>query len=218
MFCSRCGTQIPDDSEFCHNCGAQIVGVEREKRKRAAEAGEAVPEPVAPAPQAVAPAPAPQAAAPAPAPQATRPAPRTVGAATLPQPYVGIAVIVGAALAAIGCLVAWVDVLGYTANGFDGGYVTSLGDGDGKDGLLILPIAAAAALLGALHFKGRNSLASMGLIALGAAIVGIAVYNLWEIYDFTDSLEYVGIGLYMIIVGGLVTALAGLFGPRMGPT
>jgi len=55
----------------------------------------------------------------------------------------------------------------------------------------------------------------VGLIALGAAIVGIAVYNLWEIYDFTDSLEYVGIGLYMIIVGGVVTALAGLFGPRM---
>jgi hypothetical protein len=209
MFCARCGTQIPDDSEFCYNCGAQIVGVEREKRKRAAEAGEAVPEPAAPAPQA---------AAPAPAPQAARPAPRTVGAATLPQPYVGIAVIVGAALAAIGCFVAWVDVLGYTANGFDGGYVTSLGDGDGKDGLLILPIALVAAVLGGLHFKERNSLASVGLIALGAAIVGIAGYNLWKIYDFTDSLEYIGIGLYMTIVGGLVAALAGLFGPRMGPT
>ena len=209
MFCARCGTQIPNDSEFCYNCGAQIVGVEREKRKRATEAGEVYTEPVAAAPQAVAPAPARQAA---------RPAPRTVGAATLAQPYVGIAVIVGAALAVIGCLVAWVDVLGNTANGFDGGYVTSLGDGDGKDGLLILPIAAAAALLGALHFKGRNSLASMGLIALGAAIVGIAGYNLWKIYDFADSLEYVGIGLYMTIVGGLVTALAGLFGPRMSPT
>ena len=71
MYCARCGTQIPDDSEFCYNCGAQIAGVEREKRKRSAEAGEAVPEPVAPAPQAVAPAPARQAA---------RPAPRTGGA------------------------------------------------------------------------------------------------------------------------------------------
>jgi len=209
MFCARCGTQVPDDSEFCYNCGAQIVGVEREKRKRSAEAGEVYTEPVAAAPQA---------AAPAPARPAVRPAPRTVGAATLPQPYVGIAAIVGAALAAIGCLLPWVDFLGITANAFDFGHVTSLGDGDGKDGLLILPIAVVAAVLGGLHFKGRNSLASMGLIALGAAIVVIAGYNLWKVYDAMDSMEYVGIGLYMTIVGGLVTALAGLFGPRMSPT
>jgi hypothetical protein len=202
MFCARCGTQIPDDSEFCYNCGAQIAGVEREKRRRAAESGEVYTEPVAPTP----------------VPQAARPAPRTLGAATLPQPYVGIAVIVGAALAAIGCLLPWVDFLGITANAFDGGYVTSLGDGDGKDGLLILPIAVVAAVLGGLHFKGRNSLASMGLIPLGVAIVGIAGYNLWKMYDAMDSMEYVGIGLYMTIVGGLVTALAGLFGPRMSPT
>jgi hypothetical protein len=202
MFCARCGTQIPDDSEFCYNCGAQIVGVEREKRRRAAESGEVYTEPVAPTP----------------VPQAERPAPRTVGAATLAQPYVGIAVIVGAALAAIGCLLPWVDFLGITANAFDGGYVTSLGDGNGKDGLLILPIALVAAVLGGLHFKGRSSLASMAFIALGAAIAGIAGYNLWKIYDAADSLKYVGIGLYMTIVGGLVTALAGLFGPRMSPT
>ena len=202
MYCARCGTQIPDDSEFCYSCGAQIVGVEREKRRSAAESGETIPQPVAPTP----------------APQAVRPAPRTVGAATLAQPYVGIAVIVGAALAAIGCFVAWVDFMGYTANGFDGGYVTSLGDGDGKDGLLILAIAAAAAVLGGLHFKARNSLAGLAIIALGAAIVGIAGYNLWKVFDAMDSMKYVGIGLYMPIAGGLVTALAGLLGPRMSPS
>jgi len=202
MYCARCGTQIPDDSEFCYSCGAQIVGVEREKRRSAAESAEPIPQPVAPTP----------------APQAVRPAPRTVGAAALAQPYVGVAVTVGAALAAIGCFVAWVDALGYTANAFDGGYVTSLGDGDGKDALLILPIAAAAALLGVLHFKGRNSLASLAVIALGAAIVGIAGYNLWKVFDAADSMKYVGIGLYMTIAGGLVTALAGLLGPRMSPS
>jgi hypothetical protein len=141
-----------------------------------------------------------------------------VGAATLAQPQVGIAVIVGAALAAIGCFVAWVDIQGYTANGFDGGYVTSLGDGDGKDAWLILAIAAAAAALGVLHFKARNSLASLGLIALGVAIVGIAGYNVWKIVDLSDSMKYVGIGLYLTIAGGLVTALAGLLGPRMSPS
>jgi hypothetical protein len=199
MYCARCGTQIPDDSEFCYSCGAQIVGVEREKRRSAAESGETIPQPVAPTP----------------APQAARPAPRTVGAATLAQPYVGIAVIAGAALAVIGCLLPWIDAFGQTANGFDGGYVTSLGDGDGKDGLLILAIAAAAAVLGGLHFKARNSLAGLAIIALGAAIVGIGGYNLWKVFDAADSIKYVGIGLYIIIAGGVVTALAGLFGPRM---
>jgi hypothetical protein len=201
MYCARCGTQIPDDSEFCYSCGAQIVGVEREKRRRAAEAGEAYTEPVAPAP----------------APQAARPAPRTVGAATLAQPYVGIAVIVGAALAVIGCLLPWVDALGTTINSFDFGYVTNSNGGDGKDGLLILAIAAAAAVLGGLHFKARNSLASLAVIALGAAIVGIAGYNLWKVFDAMDSMKYVGMGLYVTIVGGVVTALAGLLGPRMSP-
>ncbi len=199
MFCSRCGTQIPDDSEFCYSCGAQVVGVEREKRRRAAETGESYTEPIAPAP----------------APQAARPAPRTVGAATLAQPIVGIAVIAGAALAAIGCFVAWIDYRGYTANGFDGGYVTSLGDGDGKDAWLILPIAAAAALLGVLHFKARNSLVSLAVIAVGVAIAGIAGYNIWKIADLSETMKYVGVGLYMAVAGGLLTAGAGLFGPRM---
>jgi hypothetical protein len=134
------------------------------------------------------------------------------------QPYVGVAVIVGAALAAIGCFVAWVDVQGFTANGFDGGYVTSLGDGDGKDAWLILAIAAAAALLGVLHFKARNSLAGLAIIALGAAIVGIGGYNLWKVFDAADSIKYIGMGLYVTIAGGLVTALAGLLGPRMSPS
>ena len=202
MYCARCGTQISDDSEFCYSCGAQIVGVEREKRRSAAESGETIPQPVAPTP----------------APQAARPAPRTVGAATMAQPYVGVAVIVGAALAAIGCFVAWVDVQGFTANGFDGGYVTSLGDGDGKDAWLILPIAVVAAVLGSLYFKARNSLASLTVIAVGVAIVGIAGYNIWKIVDLSDSMKYVGIGLYMTTAGGLLTAGAGLLGPRMSPS
>jgi len=202
MYCARCGTQIPDDSEFCYSCGAQIVGVEREKRRSAAESGETIPQPVAPTP----------------APQAARPAPRTVGAVTLAQPYVGVAVIVGAALAVIGCLLPWIDAFGQTANGFDFGFVLDSNGGDGKDGLLIIPIAVVAAVLGGLHFKARNSLASLAVIALGAAIVGIAGYNLWKVFDAADSMKYVGVGLYMTIAGGLVTALAGLLGPRMSPS
>jgi hypothetical protein len=25
MFCSECGTQVPNEAEFCHNCGARVV-------------------------------------------------------------------------------------------------------------------------------------------------------------------------------------------------
>ncbi len=172
MYCARCGTQIPDDSEFCYSCGAQIVGVEREKRRSAAESGETIPQPVAPTP----------------APQAARPAPRTVGAATMAQPYVGIAVIVGAALAAIGCLRRLGRrPAGSRQMGSISAMLTDSNGGDGKDGLLILPIAVVAAVLGGLHFKARNSLASLAVIALGAAIVGIAGYNLWKIVDATRT-------------------------------
>ena len=204
MFCARCGSQIPDDSEFCENCGAPIAGIEREKRRRAAETGQAYAAPVAPPP----------------VPAAARPAPRPTGVpqATSPLPMIGIIAIAGAALAAIGCFLAWVDAPGTTINALDWGYVTDSNGIDGMDGLLVLPIAAAAAVLGGLSFKGRYNLANLALIALGVAIAGVAGYNLWKIVDETDSLKYVGIGLYMTIAGGIVTAVAGLLGPRINPS
>ena len=204
MFCARCGTQIPDDSEFCENCGAPIAGIEREKRRRAAETGQAYAAPVAPPP----------------VPAAARPAPRPAGApqATSPLPMIGIIAIAGAALAAVGCLLPWVDFMGHTTSSFDFGYATSLGDGDGNDGMLVLIIAAAAAVLGGLSFKGRYNLANLAFIALGVAIAGVASYNLWKIIDLTDSMKYVGIGLYMSVAGGIVTAVAGLLGPRISPS
>ena len=204
MFCARCGTQIPDDSEFCENCGAPIAGIERDKRKRATETGQAYTAPVAPPP----------------VPAAARPAPRPTGVplATSPQPMIGIIAIAGAGLAAIGCFLAWVDAFGATINAFDFGYVTNSNGGDGMDGLLILAVAAAAAVLGGLSFKGRYNLANLALIALGVAIAGIAGYNLWKIVDAADSMKYIGIGLYMTIAGGIVTAVAGLLGPRINPS
>ena len=49
-------------------------------------------------------------------------------------------------------------------------------------------------------------------------IAGIAGYNLWKIVDAADSMDYIGIGLYMTIAGGIVTAVAGLLGPRINPS
>jgi hypothetical protein len=30
MYCSQCGTELPNDSTFCHRCGARVVGVDTE--------------------------------------------------------------------------------------------------------------------------------------------------------------------------------------------
>jgi hypothetical protein len=36
MYCCQCGTQMPDDSAFCHKCGAKAVRVERKDAERGA--------------------------------------------------------------------------------------------------------------------------------------------------------------------------------------
>ena len=75
MFCSKCGTQVPDGSVSCSNCGAPL------------SAPNAAP---APAPVAPAPAPAPVAPAPAPAPVQQAPA-QPVGVAPVAVPVAPVA-------------------------------------------------------------------------------------------------------------------------------
>jgi len=30
MYCSQCGTEVPNDSAFCHRCGARVISIERD--------------------------------------------------------------------------------------------------------------------------------------------------------------------------------------------
>lgn len=231
MFCARCGTQIPDDSAFCENCGAPIAGIERERRRKEAEAAGAPVEvpvgaastPMQPPPGPSVPpayAPPPPAAPPPPMAQAPRPVARpAVGArAALGLPLVGIIAIAGGLLAAVGCILPWIDAFGETMNSFDFGYVLNADSPqDGVDGAMIVPLGLIAAALGAFFFRQINSLAGIGLLAVGAAIMAIASWNLWKIFDNSDSsLEFVGIGLYVTLVGGAGAIVAGLVALNAG--
>lgn len=195
MYCSECGTQIPDGAAFCQGCGTRVnVSIDSE----AAEAGPAV---VPPAAQPTGanrarpgycercgrelgvneklrgltaheqcPAPVTQ------APAAARPVSMTPPASGK-RTALGIVVIVGALLAVLGCLLPWADLDIWTGNGFDVGYLTDPKEGMGQDGLFVLLMGLVAAGVGVYYFYGRNALAGLALFALGAAIAAVAGYD-----------------------------------------
>jgi hypothetical protein len=204
MFCPNCGTQVADAASFCRKCGASLRD----------DVAPPSPQPVQP-----------QSAPPQPAQQQVmaqpRPAPRAVGVTSPVQPVVGIVVIIGAALAAIGSFTPWIDIAGATANGFDGGYLTGGSAGDGNDGILVLILALAAGGLAVHYFMRPIPMASIGGLILGAAAALLAGYNLIRLAsDIRDMcgdcnpMEYLGYGLYLGIAGGAIAAGAAYFGFR----
>jgi len=209
MFCPECSTQVADAASFCRKCGASLRD----------DVAPPPPQPVQP--QSTPPQPVNQQSAEQRVMTQPRPAPRAIGATTPMQPVVGIAVIIGAALAAIGSFLPWIDFAGATANGFDGGYLTGGSAGDGNDGVVILLIALAAGGLAAHYFMRPVPLASIGSLILGVAAAGLAGYNLVRlISDIRDGcggcnvMDYLGFGLYATIAGGAIAAGAAYFGLR----
>ena len=33
VFCSKCGTKVSEEAQFCFNCGAEIIGSEHDKEQ-----------------------------------------------------------------------------------------------------------------------------------------------------------------------------------------
>ena len=203
MFCIKCGTEIPDDSSFCPECGRSVA-------QATASGGGASQPPPAPAPPQF--------------PRAIAPAARATDGFRV---AIAVGSIVGAALIFIGTFLPWVSTAQYfgtefTANGFDGGYVTDPDDGEnGVDGILTLVISLAAGGLAAHYLHRRSVWSSLGILALGTAASGVGGYNIGKIiYEFSealgvsrnDALDYVGEGLYAVIAGGVVMAITALVG------
>ena len=211
MFCSQCGVEVADAAAFCRKCGAPL---------RDDVAPPPAPQPVEqqPAPQQVYQQPAPQQVMTQQRPAATQTMRHTLGTTKPVQPIVGIAVMIGSALAVIGTMIPWIDFMGATPNGFDIGYLTD-SSGGGNDGIVILLLGLAAGALAVHYFMKPNPLLSLGSLILGAAAAGIAGYNLVRlISDIRDGcggcnvMDYLGFGLYVSIAGGAIAAGAAFMG------
>ncbi len=212
MYCSECGTQVPDDSVYCHECGARVASAETRDEQVAA--------PVAPAPLATADE-TERRPVDKPAPGAVSTPPARAG-----HTFIGVAAIAGAALAIIGSLLAWADLVIVTGNGFDIGYLTDPTDGEGKDGAIVLLMGLLAGGLAIHYFSGRKAGASVVILGLGVAMAAIAGYNMQQLVQDAqelcdeveawgsdcDAMDIVGEGIYLTIVGGAITAIAGLAG------
>jgi hypothetical protein len=208
MYCSRCGTQVPDDSVFCHECGARVASAEAQEEQPTAPVGPAPPPRTAETARHATEGPPPGVAGTAPA--------------RAGHTAIGVAVIVGAGLAILGCLLTWADLALVKMNGFDVGWLTDPEEGLGSDGVLVLVVGLAAGGLGLYYFYGRNALAGVAIVALGIGATAIAGYNLAKIVQdanaFCDenyisdcnAIDAVGEGIYVVIVGGAITAIAGL--------
>jgi hypothetical protein len=149
----------------------------------------------------------------------------TLGATKPVQPVVGVVAIIGAAMAALGTMLPWVDIQGATANGFDGGYLTGSSMGDGNDGIIIVLLALATAAIAVHYFFGRNKMAAVGVMVLGAAAALVAAYNLERLFsDLRDlcsaggcsAFGSLGMGLYASVAGGAIAAGAAFFGLKRG--
>jgi hypothetical protein len=93
--------------------------------------------------------------------------------------------------------------------------------GDGNDGIIIVLLALATAAVAAHYFFGRNKMAAIGVLVLGAAAGLVSAYNLVRLFsDLRDlcsgggcsAMSSLGMGLYAGIAGGAIAAGAAFFG------
>ena len=213
MFCPQCGVEVADAAAFCRKCGASL-------RDDVAPPAPVEQQPPA---QQVYQQPAPQQQVVAQQqPAATQTMRHTLGATKPVQPIIGVVAIAGAAAAALGAILPWIQAKisvadgpdsSYTLNGFDLGYITGGSIADGNDGILLIISGGVAALLAIHYFLNRNALLSLGSLVLGAAAAGVAGYNFMRLYsDIKDPLDYLSYGLYVSIAGGAIAAGAAFVG------
>jgi hypothetical protein len=215
MFCSQCGTQVPDNAAFCPSCGAQ-------QPVAAASA--------APAPQAPAPPPIPTVCpscgstvqpgrrfctqcgssltgAP-PAARAARPA-AAAGSLTAYE----IVMAGGFALAIVGTLLEWISFGPVSASGWNSDSRFRIAEWLDVTAPIDAAIIAIAAALGAYLLLGPRfgfqvPALPFGPSAAGTVIAALGVLEWVYIDDVGQGVIDPGIGIYAIIIAGIVITFA----------
>jgi hypothetical protein len=120
-------------------------------------------------------------------------------------------ILIGGIMVAVGCLLPW-----FTLSFYGMSMLSVSGVEDGRDGILILPLGVILAVLGGIRLSkvGLGNIKPAALI-IGAIAVVAAILEVLSLGDLTElESEYmsvdVGIGLYLIGIGGLVAGLSAL--------
>jgi hypothetical protein len=134
----------------------------------------------------------------------------------------GVAVLAGLATVAA-TFVPWIqiEIAGHSG---PGSQATGLG---GRDGVTVLVVGALAALIGILLLAGRgDAWLKHGLFVTGAVVTIIGIVDIVDVQNKADALERrygvrdgvvtasVGIGLWVVLVAGVLLLVAGLLARR----
>ena len=134
-------------------------------------------------------------------------APGSRGAGGSALNLAALGVTIGGLVVVAGAFLPWVTLGVFSANGMEG-----------SDGWLVLAVGGLMALIGLANLKdeGRTSVAIAGiLLGLLAVVIGVSKVQSIEDIASTDDilagrLVQVGLGIYAIIVGGIIGGLAAL--------
>jgi hypothetical protein len=207
MVCPSCGAQIDGQGKFCATCGARS------------------PEAVLAAPPsdfaAVLPPPPAESSAP-PTWPSTPPPPAPAAPPAWSQVTKGfnttaVALGLGALLIGVGSFLPWITVSSIVSSSRSGL--------DGGDGVLTLAIGIVLVLVAFANFSGGGlGPASRALSLLGGlGAIGIAIYDGIDVssqiagISSVDVSGSVGMGLFVVGIGGGVAVLVALFGASHGP-
>ncbi|MFH1149903.1 MAG: zinc ribbon domain-containing protein [Actinomycetota bacterium] len=209
-FCSNCGQDI-GDARFCRHCGRPVAGALEPGAPQAPPSpppaapppapGMQMPPQAFPPPPGMPPPPFQQPVPPYMAPGMRAPAARKepVGPAARIAAVIGI---VGAAMAVVGSFTPWVRM-------GDSMFVYRIGGltGDGKITIILAIIALILFILALIRAPRGMFIAGLVLIAVAAAVF---------IYHFIDvaraDLGFVGIGLYLGVIGCAVAVVGAILG------
>jgi hypothetical protein len=116
------------------------------------------------------------------------------------------AVAVGGLMVAAGAFLPWATVVGLSVSGIEG-----------SDGWIVLAIGGLLTLIGLGSVRGAGSATAAGAgVLVGLVAAGIGIWKYSSVKDIggddvlASVLVQVGAGIYLIIVGGLIGALASL--------